>query len=120
MNAQPITCPDRPFSLSLSACSACIFLHLRLKDFSLTMLPTDHYRSVDGAVPRRVSRTRLLAPRSFRAILPAMDKDVPRAHHDMGGVSKFLCEPVDVEPHALTDFDKEVDALSRCWARSAS
>jgi nitrile hydratase subunit beta len=40
-----------------------------------------------------------------------MDKDVPRAHHDMGGVSKFLCEPVDVEPHALTDFDKEVDAL---------
>jgi hypothetical protein len=41
-----------------------------------------------------------------------MDKDVPRAHHDLGGVSKFLCEPVDVEPHALTDFDKEVDALS--------
>jgi hypothetical protein len=33
VNAQPITCPDRPFSLSLSACSACIFLHLRLKDF---------------------------------------------------------------------------------------
>jgi len=41
-----------------------------------------------------------------------MDKDVPRAPHDLGGVSKFLCEPVDVEPHALTDFDKEVDALS--------
>ena len=81
------------------------------KRLFLTMLPTDHYRSVDGAVPRRVSRTRLLAPRSFRAILPAMDKDVPRAHHDLGGVSKFLCEPVDVEPHALTDFDKEVDAL---------
>ncbi|HTI84574.1 MAG TPA: nitrile hydratase [Acetobacteraceae bacterium] len=40
-----------------------------------------------------------------------MDKDVPRAPHDLGGVSKFLCEPVDVEPHALTDFDKEVDAL---------
>jgi hypothetical protein len=40
-----------------------------------------------------------------------MDKDVPRAHHDLGGVAKFLCEPVDVEPHALTDFDKEVDAL---------
>jgi hypothetical protein len=37
---------------------------------------------------------------------------VPRAHHDMGGVSKYLCEPVDVEPHALTDFDKEVDALA--------
>ena len=41
-----------------------------------------------------------------------MDKDVPRAHHDLGGVSKFLCEPVDIEPHALTDFDKEVDALA--------
>jgi nitrile hydratase subunit beta len=41
-----------------------------------------------------------------------MDKNVPRAHHDMGGVSKYLCEPVDVEPHALTDFDKEVDALA--------
>ena len=40
-----------------------------------------------------------------------MDKDVPRAHHDMGGAPKYLCEPVDVEPHALTDFDKEVDAL---------
>jgi hypothetical protein len=41
-----------------------------------------------------------------------IDKDVPRAHHDMGGVSKFLCEKVDLEPHALTDFDKEVDGLS--------
>ena len=29
----------------------------------------------------------------------------------MGGVSKFLCEPIDTEPHALTDFDREVDAL---------
>jgi hypothetical protein len=40
-----------------------------------------------------------------------MDSNEPRAHHDMGGVSKFLCEKVDIEPHALTDFDKEVDAL---------
>ena len=40
-----------------------------------------------------------------------MDDTEPRAHHDMGGVSKFLCEKVDIEPHALTDFDKEVDAL---------
>jgi len=31
--------------------------------------------------------------------------------HDLGGVSKFLCEAVDIEPHTLTDFDKEVDAL---------
>src|ERR1700750_1511516 len=40
-----------------------------------------------------------------------MDKDVPRAHHDLGGDAKFMCEPVDVEPHALTEFDREVDAL---------
>ena len=45
-----------------------------------------------------------------------MDKDVPRAHHDLGGVPKFMCEPVDVEPHALTDFDKEVDALRQVLA----
>ncbi len=31
--------------------------------------------------------------------------------HDMGGVSKFMCEAVDTEPHALTDFDREVDAI---------
>ncbi len=40
-----------------------------------------------------------------------MEKDVPRAHHDLGGATKFMCEAVDIEPHALTDFDKEVDAL---------
>lgn len=40
-----------------------------------------------------------------------MDQEPPRAHHDMGGVPKYMCEPVDVAPHALTDFDKEVDAL---------
>jgi nitrile hydratase subunit beta len=34
-----------------------------------------------------------------------------RAHHDLGGAPKFMCEPVDVAPHALTAFDKEVDAL---------
>ena len=39
------------------------------------------------------------------------DNDVPRAHHDMGGVPKYLCEAVDIAPHALTAFDKEVDAL---------
>ena len=31
--------------------------------------------------------------------------------HDMGGVSKFMCDAVDVEPHALDDFDREVDAI---------
>ena len=45
-----------------------------------------------------------------------MDKDVPRAHHDLGGVSKFLCEPIDKEPHSLTDFDREVDAIRQVLA----
>lgn len=35
----------------------------------------------------------------------------PRAHHDMGGVPRFLCEEIDIEPHQLTTFDREVDAL---------
>jgi hypothetical protein len=44
--------------------------------------------------------------------IPNVERDdVPRAMHDLGGVKKFMCEPVDVEPHALTDFDREVDAL---------
>lgn len=46
-----------------------------------------------------------------------MDKDVPRAHHDLGGVSRFLCEPVDKAPHEITDFDREVDALRQVLAR---
>jgi hypothetical protein len=40
-----------------------------------------------------------------------MDKNVPRAHHDLGGVAKFMCEAVDTTPHALTAFDREVDAI---------
>jgi nitrile hydratase subunit beta len=40
-----------------------------------------------------------------------MEKDVPRAMHDIGGVSKFMCELVEREAHALTDFDREVDAI---------
>ena len=36
----------------------------------------------------------------------------PRAHHDLGGVAKFMCEPIDTAPHGLTAFDREVDALS--------
>lgn len=35
----------------------------------------------------------------------------PRAHHDMGGVPRFLCEEIDTRPHELTPFDREVDAL---------
>jgi len=42
---------------------------------------------------------------------PAMDNDDKRAHHDMGGISKFMCEAVDIEPHAPTPFDREVDAF---------
>ena len=41
-----------------------------------------------------------------------MDKKEPPAHHDLGGAPKFMCEAVDVEPHALTEFDKEVDGLA--------
>jgi hypothetical protein len=40
-----------------------------------------------------------------------MGKETNRSHHDLGGVSKFMCQPVDTEPHSLTDFDREVDAL---------
>lgn len=40
-----------------------------------------------------------------------MEKSAPRATHDLGGVPQFMCEPVDAEPHALTDFDREVDAI---------
>jgi hypothetical protein len=40
-----------------------------------------------------------------------MDKEAKRAMHDLGGAGKFMCEPVDIEPHGLTDFDREVDAL---------
>src|ERR1700752_4774324 len=40
-----------------------------------------------------------------------MDKETQRAHHDMGGVAKYMCETVDIEPPGLDDFDREVDAL---------
>ena len=42
---------------------------------------------------------------------PRDDSARPRAHHDMGGVSKFMCEPIDTGTHALTAFDREVDAI---------
>jgi hypothetical protein len=40
-----------------------------------------------------------------------MDKEALRSPHDLGGASKFMCEPVDVAPHALDAFDREVDAI---------
>jgi nitrile hydratase subunit beta len=45
-----------------------------------------------------------------------MDKEAQRAHHDLGGAAKFMCEPVDTEPHGLTGFDREVDALRQMLA----
>ena len=44
-------------------------------------------------------------------MLAAMTSDPPRAHHDLGGIPRYACAPVDTAPHTLTDFDKEVDAL---------
>lgn len=41
---------------------------------------------------------------------PGTDTE-PRAHHDLGGVPRFLCEPIDTGPHALTEFDRTVDAI---------
>lgn len=43
-------------------------------------------------------------------------EDRPRAHHDMGGVPRFLCEEIDISPHALTPFDRDVDALRQLLA----
>ncbi|HUB11571.1 MAG TPA: nitrile hydratase [Acetobacteraceae bacterium] len=43
--------------------------------------------------------------------MTATDTETPRAHHDLGGVAKFMCEAVDTAPHALNDFDKAVDAI---------
>jgi nitrile hydratase subunit beta len=40
-----------------------------------------------------------------------MSQEESRAHHDFGGVAKFMCEPVDLAPHELNDFDRDVDAL---------
>ncbi len=37
--------------------------------------------------------------------------DGRRAHHDLGGVSRFLCDGIDTEPHVLTEFDRTVDAI---------
>ncbi len=34
-----------------------------------------------------------------------------RAHHDLGGASRFMSETIDRAPHDLTPFDREVDAV---------
>ena len=33
------------------------------------------------------------------------------ATHDLGGSQQFMCEPIDRSAHALTPFDREVDAV---------
>ena len=38
-------------------------------------------------------------------------EDAPRSAHDLGGVSRFMCQDVEPEFHALNDFDREVDAI---------
>jgi hypothetical protein len=43
--------------------------------------------------------------------VPSPKEAKPRAMHDLGGVARFMCQPVDTEPHALNAFDKEVDAI---------
>jgi hypothetical protein len=40
-----------------------------------------------------------------------MDKSSPRAHHDLGGAARFMCTRIEPEAHALSEFDKEVDAI---------
>jgi hypothetical protein len=39
------------------------------------------------------------------------DDQSPRAHHDLGGVARYACGPIDTSPHALSEFDRRVDAL---------
>lgn len=34
-----------------------------------------------------------------------------RAHHDIGGVSRFACQSVEITPHEPNAFDRRVDAL---------
>ncbi len=48
-----------------------------------------------------------------------MNEAAPRAMHDLGGVSRFLCEGIDTEPHALTEFDRTVDALRQILGAKA-
>jgi nitrile hydratase subunit beta len=49
-------------------------------------------------------------------VLDVKGKSRIPAHHDLGGASKFMCEPVDTQPHGLTEFDREVDALRQMLA----
>lgn len=61
-------------------------------------------------MPKTGARVHQVLP-GFRYRKQAMPDESKRSHHDMGGASKFMCEPVDIEPHGLNAFDREVDAL---------
>ena len=39
-----------------------------------------------------------------------------RAHHDLGGVERFACRPIETEAHALDEFDRTVDAIRQVVA----
>lgn len=49
------------------------------------------------------------------------DEDAPRAErramHDMGGVARYMCEPIDTVPHELTESDRTVDAIRQIVGR---
>jgi len=40
-----------------------------------------------------------------------MSESEHRAHHDMGGIPRFMCISIDQDIHALDDFDRAVDAI---------
>lgn len=46
-----------------------------------------------------------------------MTQQSSRSAHDIGGVSPFVCMPVDPAPHALNEFDRTVDALRQIVSR---
>lgn len=46
-----------------------------------------------------------------------MERARAAAMHDLGGASRFMCETVDISAHALTDFDREVDAIRAILGR---
>lgn len=64
--------------------------------------------NMDGEYARVVDAAWLLAHLPLRS---AQMKAPHRSHHDMGGVEPFLSQPIDRAEHALTQFDKQVDAL---------
>ncbi len=68
-------------------------------------------------MPRPLERAGTLLSAQQGHSFAGMDEETPRAHHDMGGVQKYMCLPVETGPHALTDFDKEVDALRQIVSR---